>query len=152
MHAYYRDYCWKEGSPLGIGKIPREAPLCYRIVSDPYRKWISVEMYQEGRFASLIYDQMAWRKEPAGDLESWIFNEDDRLILLEKYKEEACEIYSPHGILLCRYRFFKEEGRVELFDSGSRPVMTQHYRAYERGEFHDLIKEEWSPKAAATAS
>jgi hypothetical protein len=165
MHAYYRDYQWKEGKPVGIGITPERESLCYRIVSDPYRKWLSIEMYRDGQFEALLYDsrlldfrklkpadQVGWRKETAGPQKSWIFNEDDRVVLLEKYSDEGCEIYSPygfpHGALLCRYVFFKKEARVILFDSHSRPVMTRQYRVYERGEFRDLIREDWSPSGA----
>jgi len=165
MHAFYRDYRWKEGKPVGLGKISREASLCYRIVSDPYHKWLSIEMYREGQFASLLYDsrlldfrtlkpaaQVAWRKEPIDHRESWIYNEDDRLILREKYAESACKIYTPHGVYLCHYALFKEEARVILYDSHSHPVMVQQYRTYDRGEFLDLKNEEWSPNAVDSSA
>ncbi len=155
---YYRNYRWKEGKPVGIGKTSREAPRCFRIVSDPYHKWLSIEMYREGQFAALIYDshlldfrklkpavQLAWRKEAIDDRESWIYNEDDRLILREKYSESGCAVYSLHGILICRYEFDEHKARVVLFDSHSLPVLVQQYRTFDRGEFIDLIDENRSP-------
>lgn len=157
MHHYYRDYGWEEGRPIGIGKITREASLCYRLVSDPYQKWLSIEMYREGQFATLIYDsrlldfrrltaqaQAAWRKERIDSRESWIYNEDDRLILKERYSEMACAIYSPHSLLLCRYALLKDEARVVLYDSHHHLVMTQQYRVFADGEFIDLQEENWS--------
>ncbi|MCC5832517.1 MAG: hypothetical protein JJU12_05685 [Chlamydiales bacterium] len=164
MHRYYEDYRWQEGRPRGIGKTSRGASLCYRIVSDPYHKWLSIEMYERGLFKELLYDsrlldfrklspteQLSWRKEPAGLREAWIFNEDDRVILLESYRDGGCEIYSPHGVLLCRYAFLPEEARIVLFDGHSHPVMTRQYRTYEKGEFLDILREDWFPILSESA-
>ncbi len=160
MLNYFRDYRWREGKPVGIGKTKREeSSSCYRLVSDPYRKWITIEHYLEGRFERLIYDshlfdfrklkpeeQIAWRKEILSEDEAYIFNEDDRLILHERYQEgDGSLLYSPHGILIGRYAFLKEAAQVVLYDSSSRPVTVQHFRTYEKGEFLDLLKVDSRP-------
>ena len=88
--------------------------------------------------------QAAWRKERINNCESWIYNEDDRLILKERYAESACAIYSLHNVLLCRYVLLKSEARVVLYDSHHHLVMLQQYRAFADGEFIDLQNENWS--------
>lgn len=165
MHAAYKDYCWKEGKPVGIGKTSEEASVYYRIISDPYQKWISIELYRKGVFAALLYDsrlldfrklhaaeQIAWRKELSKKGEAWIYNEDDRLILRESYTESSCEIYSPHGFFLCRYQLLKKVARVILVDSHSHPVLVQQYRTCEGGEFRELLQEERSPSVGRLAA
>lgn len=157
MYPFFNDYMWRKGKPYGIGKVTSDAPLAYRIVTDPYQKWISIELYRQGDFEALIYDsrlldfrrlsahnQIGWRKEAINSDEAWIYNEDDRIILREKVTPSACLIYSLHEILLCRYVFRTEKARVILYDAHSHPVMMQSYRIYEEGEFIDLQKEEWS--------
>lgn len=157
MYPFFNDYIWREGKPVGKGIVKSEAALAYRIVMDPYKKWISIEMYKRGHFTTLLYDsrfldfrklnaknQLGWRKTPFGSDESWIYNEEDRLILREKATPSECFIYSLHGVLLCRYALFTEKAQVVLYDAHSHPVMMQSYRTYSRGEFIDLQKEEWS--------
>ncbi len=144
MFSFYEDYVWKEGKPVGIGKIvdPLQGQSVYRIVADPYRKWVSVEGYSGKAFDRVIYDsrfldfrkltpthQAAWRKESIDSHNSWIFNEDDRLILKESYmyENEVCrevKIFSPYSTLICLYVLPEgPTGPVTLYDGNNRIVM-----------------------------
>lgn len=148
MIPYYKDYQWKGGKPLGLQKTALPADEAYRIVSDPYYKWITIEAYRGAQFAHLVYDsrfldfrkltpeaQAAWRRETIKEGEAWIFNEDDRLILREvcHYENEIChavQIYSPYNMLICQYKM--EEGPLGplfLFDSNNRCVMSRTFDA-----------------------
>ena len=158
MFPFYRDYFWKGGKPFGVQKVdPLTADQrVFRIVSDPYHKWISIETYLGEAFDAIIYDsrfldfrklkpteQIAWRKKSVGEAAAWIFNEDDRVILKEVccYKEGLCrevKIYSPYQTLICRYVMVDGPlGSLLLYDSQSRPVMS-------RGADH---KENWDPRS-----
>ncbi len=157
MFAFYDDYVWKEGKPIGACKIldPPEGKAVYRIVADPYRKWISVEAYSGRMFDRVIYDsrfldfrkltptdQAAWRKESIDALNSWIFNEDDRLILKEScvYEEGMCrkiQIFSPYNTLVCLYIMPKgPEETVTLYDSNGRTVMRRIEKKWDMGTIH----------------
>ncbi len=172
MTKYYKDYFWKDGRPQGLSLIPNYiSGKAYKIVSDPYYKWITIELYQDGLFASLIYDnqllnfrhlnsanQMAWEKKMISDVQgkvvSQIRNQDDRLVYLETYQFEKdlcrkCDVSSPHGLLLaCHQMFYMELGDaingVVLFDANQHPVM---YKTYEwdpaQREFTELLQETW---------
>lgn len=174
MH-HYQDYYWKEGTPQGIHRIDPENNLeeiNYKIVIDPYRKWISIEECLGLRFSKVVYDSMlfdfrhlkpihqnAWQKltleESDKKITSLIRNQDDRSILIEEYVFEqgrcrSCDVRSIHGIPISSQRIhYKElgdkENGVYLFDSTSRPVMYKQYACDPvSGDFTDLLKEEWN--------
>lgn len=147
MHHYFRDYLWKDGKPYGVHKTPFSSEaILYRLVSDPYQKWITIEIYNKGSFQNILYDsrfldfrkltptnQNAWRRQSVDETEAWIFNEDDRLILKEVclYKEEICrevKIYSPYHLLICCYEMEEgPAGPVSLWDSNGHRVMSRTF-------------------------
>ncbi len=137
MHHYYKEYRWQKGKPLGITQTENLSGTTYRIVADPYQKWITLEAYLEGHFQRLIYDsrfldfrkltptdQAAWRKEKISEEEAWIFNEDDRLILHERCSDKEILISSPYGFLVARYELPEgAEGAITLYDSNGHVVI-----------------------------
>lgn len=158
MHG---DYTWINGIPYGVGE-----GSTYKIVSDPYRKRISLEEYEDGLFVRVIYDsallnfrhlnpvdQMAWEKKQVGD-KCYIRDQDDRLLYIEEYafdvsgRCKSCTIRSPHGVLLATSRLYYEELRdsfngVVLFDVNGKAVLQKRYKMDEEsGEFGELIAEE----------
>ncbi|MEI8365805.1 MAG: hypothetical protein WCF65_05235 [Parachlamydiaceae bacterium] len=171
MTQHYNDYVWKKGLPYGVRPCGEDAPLSYRIVSDPYHKRNSVEEYKSGCFSKVIYDsalfdfrqlkaelQTAWHKtliEEAGERTTChIRNQDGRLILIEKYAFESnrcreCEAYSPQGILLSVQKIHYEKLKdpydgVTLFDSNAHQVLLKKYAIDEEtGEFTQLLHEQW---------
>jgi hypothetical protein len=78
MLKYYKEYFWKEGTPIGLDPVDEHfSGERYKIVADPYRKRISIEKYQGFDFVSIIYDSAllnfrdlkkpenaAWQKTP----------------------------------------------------------------------------------------
>ena len=157
MFPFYYDYMWRGGKPSGKGRVdePISGQMVYRIVADPYRKWISVEAYWGKEFDRIIYDsrfldfrkltptdQAAWRKESINSNDSWIFNEDDRLILKEccHYKDGICreiQIFSPYSTLVCRYVMPEgPEGSVVLYDSNERAVMRREGGKWDMNTVH----------------
>jgi hypothetical protein len=174
MSDYYADYIWIGGVPHGTRKLSNEAEAdcSYKISMDPYRKRISIEKYaHEAIFSHIVYDsalfdfrhlkndtQMAWQKVVASDtpdhVTSLIRDQDDRLILIEKYEFEnqmcrRCTITSPHGILLSRqnmyYTALKDSfNGVILFDSNCHPIVCKKYECNDNGyEFTKLLSVEW---------
>lgn len=174
MSRHYRNYVWKNGLPYGILAFDGEVDfsgISYKIASDPYHKRISIEKYSEGLFDSIIYDsalfdfrhlkvgeQLAWQKTSISETESTaichIRNQDDRLILIEKYQFERglcreCQAFSPIGALLSvqkiTYQHFNDPfNGVTLYDSNHHPVMAKHYEFDETTkEFSQLLKENW---------
>lgn len=171
MLKHFLDYYWQEGVPKGIQHIdPQQKEINFKIVSDPYHKWISIEKYKGLDFSEIVYDSAifdfrwlktantaAWQKESEGDKEDryLIRNHDDRLILVENYSFKnflchTCTTLSPHGILISTQKIQrKKEGDpkngVALFDRNGHMVM---YKLYEvdslTGEFSDLIQENWN--------
>ncbi|MFT4552099.1 MAG: hypothetical protein ACI9S8_000721 [Chlamydiales bacterium] len=130
MHAYYKDYYWKQGRPYGscaiTGGVEKGCSQAFRIVSDPYHRRITVEAYEEGLFSTVLYDsamldfrelqarkQIAWKKEVVSeDAErsvALIRNEDDRVVLKEIYTFDGqrcmeCLAYSPQDLLISRQK------------------------------------------------
>jgi hypothetical protein len=149
MFPLYNDYMWKEGRPYGLSKVthPHVDEKYYRIVGDPYNKWISIEIYKGSVFKEILYDsrfldfrklkpsdQIGWRKEMIDAENAWIYNEDDRLILKERSynRQNLCcriEIYSPYATLIGYYEM--PEGPLgaltTLFDGNDHCVMTRSY-------------------------
>lgn len=168
MTANYLDYKWKEGIPYGIQKVSESAETSYRILSDPYRKWISIEQYQGNKFVKMIYDsilfdfrmlktlnQAAWRKEQDAS-RHLIRNQDDRAILIEEYsfqkgKCTACKTCSIHGILISQHKIhYKSLGDlfngVVLYDANGHVVMEKRYAIDDSSnEFGELLSENWNP-------
>ena len=172
---HYSDYFWDEGIPTGINALDGQndtSLTSYKLVSDPYHKWISIERYKGRDFDDIIYDslifdfrnlkpinQTAWEKEPGGTSKetSIIRNHDDRIILFEEYSFEGnhcrmCKARSVHGIPISTQRiYYRELGDnidgVALFDNNDHIVM---YKLYdidsESGEFTDVIEEKWNMK------
>jgi hypothetical protein len=165
---HYTDYCWKKGVPLGIGPC-EPGEISYRIISDPYKKRISIEKYTRGSLDRVIYDsylldfrhlnpadQMAWRKIQLGNTEKevrcLIHNQDDRAIVYETHYFEGerckeCHIYSVHGIFIgvqkMSYTALGDPfDGVALFDSNGHQVLLKHYKTdQETGQFTELIEE-----------
>lgn len=171
MGRYYKDYVWKNGIPYGIGVVEENALYAFKIPSDPYHKRMAIERFKEGNFEATLYDsalfdfrhlkpveQTAWRKiiisENDEEAIAQIFNQDDRLIVIEKYAFEKglcrqCIAYSPHGILLSRQQMYYSDledssNGVILYDSFQKPVMFKRYLCDPiSGEFSNLIEEVW---------
>ena len=175
MTRYYKDYVWKNGMPYGIQPYIEETDkkgISYKISSDPYHKRVSIEKYLEGEFFSIIYDsalfdfrhlkqgeQLAWQKTQIHESENTavchIRNQDDRLILIEKYRFEnelcrECQAFTSLGTLLSIQKIYYKilndlfDG-VMLFDSQDHKVMSKHYEFDETTrEFSHLIKEDWA--------
>ena len=171
MTNHYLDYFWKDGAPNGTSKLATLDGPSYRIVSDPYRKWISIEHYINGKFASTVYDshlfdfrslktlnQGSWQKENIDDGNSvrcLIRNHDDRSVLIEEYtftkgKCTECRTSSIHQVPVSRQViYYKEFGYnfdgVVLFDANDHIVMEKKYAIDPAsGEFGELISENWN--------
>lgn len=177
MSQYYRDYIWREGIPYGIEAVEGSAPLVYKIPMDPYRKRIVIEKYMQGKFSGIVYDsafldfrhlkpaeQTAWQKcilsEDDHCTLAAIYNQDDRLIVMESYFFEnnfcrQCKAVSGHGIPISQQKiFYKHLGDaingVLLLDINDHPVMFKNYTSDESsGEFLELIEELWDGKKIA---
>lgn len=172
---HYNDYCWKKGFPVGItGNGKNE--ITYRIISDPYRKWVSIEQYKLGLFDKVIYDshlldfrhlnpanQATWQKIPVNQTETesycLIRNQDDRALVFEThlFKGERCiecKIHSVHHILIAIQKMsYIELGDpfdgVTLYDNNNHPVMYKRYKTdKETGEFAELMEEQWEPQTS----
>lgn len=170
----YSDYVWKKGLPYGVMPIVEGSEptgITYKIVSDPYHKRNSIEAYRDGKFDHVIYDsalfdfrqlklgeQLAWHKtlisEAANEATCHIRNQDDRLILIEKYtfnhnRCRECHAYSPQGIFLSLQKIFYTKlgdpfDGVALFDANTHAVMLKKYKLDERTEeFGELLGEQW---------
>lgn len=176
LSNYYLDYVWKEGIPYGIKPINDDGAVTYKIAMDPYRKRIAVEKYESKQFRSVIYDsglldfrhlkpaeQTAWQKiilsENAETVKAAIYNQDDRLVVIENYLFEnkvcrRCSSSSGHGVALSEQRmYYKSLGDafdgVVLYDINQHPVMLKHYEIDETGEFTELLEELWDGKVIA---
>jgi hypothetical protein len=177
MTKHYLDYFWKNGLPAGISPVPENhSTISYKIPSDPYHRYISIEKYIEGFFSEIIYDsvlfnfrhlnaanQMSWQKTLIKEQEDLaichIRNQDDRLILIEEYQFEnglcrQCKAYSPHKILLSIQKIFYKElndlfDGLILYDSNQHAVMSKKYeRDPESREFSTLLEEQWNMKTS----
>jgi hypothetical protein len=165
MNHHFKNYYWKDGKPYGKDKIDPLRGISYKIVTDPYHKRYSVEKYADNQFRELIYDsnlfdfrhlkdpaQAAWLKEPLSPNESLIRNQEDRVILREKYEFEnnfcrSCTLLTPQGLPVSQHKIFYEIlndtfNGVLLSDLNGRPVMRKTYKAVE-GEFTELLTESW---------
>jgi hypothetical protein len=103
MNVFYEDYVWKNGLPYGVRPFQENQNngFSFKIASDPYKKRVSIEKYNKGKFLDVVYDsalfdfrhlklgeQFAWQKIAISETENeatcHIRNQDDRLILIEK--------------------------------------------------------------------
>jgi hypothetical protein len=168
---YYSDYYWDEGRPVGKGspggRLDSQQEY-YKVVADPYFKWISIEKYQGEEFVGILYDskifdfrnlkpanQTAWEKVPLSKDSSLIRDQDDRIILFEEYFFEGdrcrqCRTRSVHGVPISLQKiYYKELGdsvnAVALFDNNSHLVMYKLYDTDpETGEFRNVLEEKWN--------
>jgi hypothetical protein len=177
MTKHYEDYFWKEGIPYGIRHV--ENPLnfeneTYKIVMDPYRKFISVEKYFKQDFVRIIYDSKllnfrflktedtrAWQKiiteETSNKVVCQLRDHDDRLVFIETHLFDnslcrKCDVKSPHDIAISTQRMYYKllqdpfDG-VILFDSENKPVCFKEYEFDENlNEFTNLICAKWDMK------
>lgn len=178
MSKHYEEYVWKEGLPYGIRPLaapPANVSVTYKVISDPYHKRNSVEKYAFGKFESVVYDsglfdfrslkpalQTAWQKTTLDESNPssrdsvccHIRNEDDRLILIEKYLFEgdlcrSCSAFSPHGPLVSFQKIFYSRlgdayNGVCLYDSNQHPVLIKKYTVDDEGLFATLLEENWN--------
>jgi hypothetical protein len=174
---HYRDYLWKEGIPYGLNPVEENSSYekTYKIVTDPYRKWISLEEYTNGEFNRILYDSslldfrklkpsmhIAWQKvilkESLEEIVSLIRDHNDRVILFEYYQFEKgycriCRINSSHGYPLSLQKIFHKElgdpfNGMILYDINEHPVVRKTYKINpDSAEFTDLIEENWDLKA-----
>lgn len=171
---YYRDYFWKDGLPVGKDALTEPTGTCYRILSDPYKKRITVEKYVWGDFDELTYDSqlLDFRKLKVENMNAWekkllseseenskflLRDENDRVVLMETYtfKDKRCvecHTYYPMGILVSVQKIFYKEfndpfNGVILYDGQGRQVMRKEYEMDNvTKEFGTLLKEEWALK------
>ncbi len=172
MNLHYRRYFWKEGIPIGCDSVnPLQTSESYKIISDPYRKRISIEKYAFLHFDTIVYDSAlinfrefkkpelaSWQKKIEKDIhgvtKGYIRNQEDRLVFIETYQFQEglcreCRVHSPHGILLSVHKMsYRHLGDpfdgVTLYDSRSCPVVIKRYVFDEEcHQFTDLIEEQW---------
>jgi hypothetical protein len=173
MSIHFKHYIWKEGIPVGIGSTdPAFSADSFKIISDPYRKRISIEKYQYNDFDKIIYDsalmnfkdlkkpeQVAWElkitENKNGISQGWLRNQDDRLIAIETYQFDetlcrTCKVHSPHGFFISLHRMYYTHlgdsfDGVILFDANDKPVMFKRY-AFDNQtlQFSELIEEQWN--------
>lgn len=175
---HYQDYLWREGIPYGLNALEdsniQNQQITFKIISDPYKKRISIEKYIDLQFNELIYDsylldfrslkssdQTAWQKtlikETPDSTVCLIRNQDDRMIFFEECFFEkdfcrTCQIRSPQGIPLSLHKMYYQVlndsfNGVTLFDNLGHLVMFKQYATDEiSGEFTDVIKENWDTK------
>lgn len=175
LSKHYENYFWKDGFPNGIKSVNQTDLMqkeTYKIVTDPYRKRVSIEKYINGLFSTTVYDsllfdfrhlkaanQTAWQKiilsETPTQLVTLIRDQDDRAILIEtsyfdKNYCRECRISSIHGHFLSIHRLFYTAlndsfDGVILFDQNEHPVMLKRYEIDKNtGEFAQLKKEIWN--------
>jgi len=164
---FAHDYTWKEGRPLPRKKLstPLENGPSFKIISDPYHKHITVELYQNGRYECTIYDSslLDFRKLKPVDQTGWsreilddkviIRDMDDRVVHIEVYEFEdnfcrTCKVYSPHNWLTSTHRLYYQAlgdpfNGVVLFDNYEKPVLVKKYKVNQKNEFTELIQEDW---------
>lgn len=174
VSQHYFNYIWKQGLPYGIQPYTLKDPvqgISYKIVSDPYHKRNSVEQYLNGNFKCVIYDsalfdfrqikqgeQLSWQKNQIAETENsavcHIRNQDDRLVLIEKYEFinercRECRAFSPQGIPISIQKIYYVAlndpfNGVALFDVNEHLVMLKKYQVDESsGEFTELLEEKW---------
>lgn len=177
MTQHYKDYYWKNGRPRGKGATQNPSDETFRIVSDPYFKWITVEKYLNGYFQRIVYDSQrlnfrkldpndAWQrvtiKESDTVAECLIRDHDDRVVYIEVHSFEKgisrkCELLSPNRELLSRHEIsYTALGDtfdgVTLYDATGRTVMEKRYALSEDGSFGELLSENWEITSGGNCS
>lgn len=173
MSEHFVDYCWVDGVPIGVH--PVEKPIkgfSYKIVSDPYKKRITIEKYHSESFFSVIYDSIlldfrqlrqldptAWQKvtiyESPQESKTLILSQEDRILFVEtcRFKDllcYECQIHSAHGLFLSTHRMYYKRSNdpfdgVILYDNQNHPVMFKSYKFDEEiQEFTELLEEQWN--------
>jgi hypothetical protein len=178
MTKFFADYFWKEGLPYGITPVLDMDHIAYKIVMDPYRSWVSIEKYSQGKFREVVYDsqrlnfrklkpesQTAWMKTLVEEGESGssylILDQNDRVIYIETYTFEghlcrSCKTFSPQKLPLALTRmYYKHLGDpfngIILFDLENHPVMYKMYEVdLKTNEFTTLIQESWDMSDLST--
>ena len=174
MTWFYEDYFWDEAVPMGIRRLELEQvpdkALVYKLASDPYGKWRSIEKYVHGAFDSVVYDsllfdfrhlkpenQIAWEKEvlsECGDKsEILIRDQNDRVVLHEEYLFDQhlcrkCHVSSAHHVPISDqkmfYTFLGDKADILiLYDMAGHPIMYKQYQSLENGEYGKLVEENW---------
>lgn len=169
MNPLFEDYFWKDGMPQG--RKTTSSGHGFKIISDPYRKRISIERYVQDSFAGVIYDSILldfrhlkdtdtsrWERilvsKTEGEETCLIRNQEDRLLFSENYYYEdnlcrECHIFSIHGLPLGRQQMFYTTlgdpfDGVFLFDNLEKTVMYKHYEFNPHIQaFDNLIEESW---------
>ncbi len=173
MPQFYKDYFWKKGIPFGTSFCHNpQGSSTYKVIADPYKKWISIEKYNNEKLDSIIYDsqlfdfrslstinQTAWQKEKIKESENTLHcvirNQDDRIILFENYTFKngicrECTTTSAHGILVSFQKIYHQDlgdsyNGVILFDANQHPVVKKQYQLdSESKTFTQLLNEEWN--------
>lgn len=168
--SFYRDYFWKKGVPVGHYPVDQSAPESFRVITDPYRKRISLERYLNGTFQEIVYDsnlfdfrllkkeEESWQREITEETGSYIRacirSNEERVILIEEAHFEGslcrfCKFISPHGVLIATQKIhYKPLGDsfdgVILTDKLNRSILIKEYaQGIEPGEFGALLREIW---------
>lgn len=171
MSMYYEDYIWKNGSPYGIR--PRQDESGYKIPADPYKRYLSIERYNQGEFVECVYDstlfnfkhlkpekQIAWERVALDELSALLKDHNDCVKLREIYTFEKelcreCRIYSIHGPLVSIHKMYYSHlgdsfDGVILFDANEHMVLIKKYHFDQEAMcFTDLLEEVWEPKEAS---
>ena len=115
------EYFWQKGKPKTSKKLKPEvcknAPLAYRIMSDPYKKRYSIEKYENGCFSYCVYDSnlfdfrlleiqepLSWEKEELEEGGKVLLRDQDQRVRIREchLNPSTCEWYSVHGVLIAR--------------------------------------------------
>lgn len=178
METLYADYFWQKGVPKGRRKIgvPPSSAICYKIITDPYRKRFSIEQYEKGAFKQVVYDsiyldfrrlkpseQQGWQQEVISqsdrEIVCLIRNQEERVLYREIQEFEgsfcrSCSLYAPQGLLLSIHRMSYTalgdafDGTL-LYDGHTRLVLAKRYQSSEQGEFTELLEERWDLEDAS---
>lgn len=172
MSGFYLDYYWSQGVPKGLHSLDKAEAVCFKVITDPYRKRFTVEKYSGPQFHSVVYDSFlfdfrmlkkkeemeAWTRESVSETRecqrNLIRNMEERILLVEEIGFigqhcHSCRLLSPHGIWTGTQMISKkEEGHpfngVTLYDTLNRPVLIKKYEVDSlSGEFTQLLEEEW---------
>lgn len=151
MSYYFKDYYWKNLKPVGITPSNKEVAT-YKIVEDPYKRWQTIEKYEDGIFISLVYDSQLLdaRHFDERELPSWekilwkedsfaiyylYIRRDEKLACYEKFLKDTpgiCEIFSPSGTLCFTQKtYYKSDGApfdgISLEDSMGKKVFERAF-------------------------
>lgn len=170
-HPRFFSYTWMDGLPKGLEPF-QEAKPYYKVISDPYRKRISIEKFNSnGVFSAIVYDsalfdfrhlkpehQLTWEKECLKESEEaasyLIRDHNGRAIVIEEYlftkgRCRECFAYYPGGALLSKQKMFYEDfgdalNGVTLYDLEGNPILSKSYLFDQDTEqFTELLSEKW---------